>query len=261
MSVPMMAPSRQATVTTRKSLEQDRSPRNDPGETEPPWCPFEALSSSANIPPVVRPTRETQMVDSCYICRRTLVDLDRLNEEVRTRVYLSYFSNARNQIDDQRRKIAFLQRLKDEESGDPHFRINAKQVFGDPKAYEKLMPWIDTLIQISRDSGQPVPEQQTMAEFVQELLTTEHRAGLQMEEGLDRLRSGFAPGGKLPFALDEVRLTVPVDWTLDGYPSFRWRAGQANDREPLRRTPGETSAQVEVTLHLCTTCRRLTSGR
>jgi len=88
------------------------------------------------------------MEDACYLCGRTQVDLDRLNEEIRTRVYLSYFSNARGQIDDERRTIAFLQRLKDEEGGYPHFRINARQVFGDPKAYEKLMPWIDTLVKI-----------------------------------------------------------------------------------------------------------------
>lgn len=199
------------------------------------------------------------MVDSCYICRRTQVDLDRLNEEARTRVYLSYFSNARSQLDDQRRKITFLQRLKDEESGDPHFRINAKQVFGDPKAYEKLMPWIDTLMGIVHDLGHAVPEQRTMAELVNDLLSVEHQTANQMEEGLNDLRSGFASGGKLPYSLEEVHLTVPVDWSVDSS-LVRWRPSQPNDREPLLRNSGDARAKIEVTVHLCTMCRQFTTG-
>ena len=110
------------------------------------------------------------MDDACYLCRRTQLDLDRLNEEIRTRVYLSYFSNLRGQIDEERRKITFLQRLKDEESGDPHFRINAKQVFGDPKAYEKLMPWIDTLIEVVHSRGGAVDDKHSIV--VPRLLVT-----------------------------------------------------------------------------------------
>jgi len=197
------------------------------------------------------------MVDSCFICRRTQVDLDRLNEEIRTRVYLSYFSNARGQIDDQRRRITFLQRLKDEESGDPHFRINAKQVFGDPKAYEKLMPWIDTLIEIVRTTGRSVDEHTTMGELVEELLAAERRTATELEQGLNQVRSGFAGGGRSPFSLEEVRISFPVDWTLEGTP-FTWRSAQTNDREPLQRGVSGSRATVEFVAHLCTVCRRIT---
>jgi hypothetical protein len=198
------------------------------------------------------------MDDSCYICRRTQVDLDRLNEEIRTRVYLSYFSNARGQIDEQRRKITFLQRLKDEESGDPHFRINAKQVFGDPAAYKKLMPWIDTLMEIAHASPKTTTESKTMGELVEELLADERRLTLKLEEGLNQIRGGFATGGRSPLSLDTVSHFLPVDWSVDTYP-IKWQAVQATDREPLHRSPGESKPTVEVQLHICTICQRLTT--
>ena len=196
-------------------------------------------------------------MDSCFICRRTQVDLDRLNEEVRTRVYLSYFSNARGQIDDQRRRITFLQRLKDEESGDPHFRINAKQVFGDPKAYEKLMPWIDQLIEVVRATGRSVDEHKTMGELVEDLLAGERHTATELEQGLNQVRSGFAGGGKSPFALEEVRITFPVDWSMEGSP-IAWRSAQPSDREPLQRAAPGSKPSVEFSIHLCSVCRRLT---
>lgn len=196
------------------------------------------------------------MVDACYICRRTQVDLDHLNEELRTRAYLSYFTNARSQIDDQRRKISFLQRLKDEESGDPHFRINAKQVFGDPKAYEKLMPWIDTLIEVSRSSERPLEDSWTVGNLVEELLTDQRRIASNLEQGMDQLRSGFAGGEKAPLSLESVTYTFPVDWPVDG-PHLKWRAAQANDRPPLQRLPGEGKPVVEMKVFMCTVCRRL----
>jgi len=197
------------------------------------------------------------MVDACYICRRTQLDLDHLNEEIRTRVYLSYFSNARSQIDEQRRKITFLQRLQDEESGDPHFRINAKQVFGDPMAYKKLMPWIDQLIEIV-NAGEKRPDaSSTMAELVQEVLLQERRTISNMEQGLNEVRGGFASGGKSPLSLELVTPAFSVEWTLSGTP-FTWRASQANDREPLRRQPGESKATVEIPIFLCSVCQRIT---
>jgi hypothetical protein len=198
------------------------------------------------------------MDDSCYICRRTQVDLDRLNEEIRTRVYLSYFSNARSQIDEQRRKITFLQRLKDEESGDPHFRINAKQVFGDPMAYKKLMPWIESLMEIAHASPKSPIETQTIGELVEELLTEERRATSKLEEGLNQVRGGFASGGRSPLTLDTVSHFLPVDWSVDAFP-IKWQAGPGGDREPLHRPPGEPKTMVEVQLHICTICQKLTS--
>lgn len=197
------------------------------------------------------------MVDSCYICRRTQVDLDHLNEEIRTRVYLSYFSNARGQIDEQRRKITFLQRLKDEESGDPHFRINARQVFGDPAAYKKLMPWIDTLMDIASSAGKPTENTATIGNLVDELLVAEHRTTSQMEEGLNELRNGFATGGKSPLSLHTVNLDFPVGWTIVGFP-FTWRPSQPSDREPLRRSSSGSNATVEIPVHLCSICQKVT---
>jgi len=195
------------------------------------------------------------MVDACYLCRRTQVDLDRLNEEIRTRVYLSYFSNARTQVDDQRRKHSFLQRLKDEESGDPHFRINAKQVFADPEAYRKLMPWIDTLIETARSSEPRPEENRTIGELVDELLGTEHHRAEALEDGLNQLRNAFTAGDRVPLSLETVTFLFPVNWSIEGY-AIRWHPAQPNDREPLHHTGGESKAMVEVPVHLCSVCRK-----
>jgi hypothetical protein len=196
------------------------------------------------------------MEDACFLCRRTQVDLDRLNEEIRTRVYLSYFSNGRAQVDDQRRRITFLQRLKDEESGDAHFRINAKQVFGDPKAYEKLMPWIDTLLEVVRATGRPVDEKKSMGELVEELLVEERHLAGELERGLDQLRAGFAVSGKQPLRLELVTYSFPVDWSLEGFPS-RWIPSQPGDREPLAHSSPEGRPTVDIPVHLCTVCRKI----
>jgi len=196
------------------------------------------------------------MVDACYICHRTQADLDRLNEEIRTRVYLAYFANTRSQVDDQRRKISFLQRLKDEESGDPHFRINASQVFGDPPAYEKLMPWIDRLIEIARAQRDAPDEKRTIGELVDHLLAEEKHAGAQLEQSLDQLRSRFATSGKAPVSLTEFTLPFPVEWSLEDSPA-KWRASQPSDLEPLRPISGEARSTVDVKVHLCSVCRQL----
>jgi len=196
------------------------------------------------------------MVDSCYICGRTQVDLDRLNEEIRTRAYLSYFSNARSQIDDQSRKITFLQRLQDEESADPHFRINARQVFGDPEAYKKLMPWIETLMEIANARPKRPEDTRSIGELVDELLEQERHAASQMEQGLMELRGGFAQGGKSPLTLEEVTYSFPVEWTIAGSP-FTWRASQPSDREPLQRDPSNSKATVDLPVHLCSICRKV----
>lgn len=196
------------------------------------------------------------MVDSCYICRRTQTDLDHLNEEIRTRVYLSYFSNARSQIDQQQRRIVFLQRLRDEESGDPHFRINAKQVFGDPPAYKKLMPWIDTLIEIANSDESPVPESATIGGLVEQLLNAERLSIAKREQGLNEIRTAFAAGGKPPLTLESVTATFPVEWDLSELP-FTWRASSASDRELLHPSLGESKATVEVPIFLCSVCRKL----
>jgi hypothetical protein len=195
------------------------------------------------------------MEESCYICRRTQVDLDRLNEEIRTRVYLSYFSNARGQIDEQRRKITFLQRLKDEESGDPHFRINAKQVFGDPMAYKKLMPWIDTLMDSANASEKRMDDKMTIGELVDMLLVEERRVISRMDDGLNQIRGGFATGGRFPLSLEIVTHAFPVDWSIAGGP-FKWHTSHANDREPLQMQPGESKPTVEMQLHLCSVCKK-----
>jgi hypothetical protein len=183
------------------------------------------------------------------------VDLDHLNEEIRTRVYLSYFSNARSQIDEQRRKIAFLQRLHDEESGDAHFRINAQQVFGDPLAYKKLMPWIETLMEIVTASEKGRQSSGSMGDLIKELLVEEHRITTSMEEGLNHLREGFATGGRTPLTLIPVKHAFPVDWTIVGFP-FTWHASQANDREPLLRVVGQPKAMIEIPLYICSVCQR-----
>jgi len=196
------------------------------------------------------------MVDSCFVCRRTQVDLDHLNEEIRARVYLSYFSNARGQIDEQRRKINFLQRLQDEESADPHFRINARQVFADPMAYKKLMPWIDTLIEIAGASERRADDPRTIGELVRELLSEQRHVITQMEQGLNEIRAGFATGGRSPFSLEVVTQTFPVEWSIAGSP-FAWQAGQASDREPLQRRAGDSKAMVEIPIYLCSVCLRM----
>jgi len=198
------------------------------------------------------------MEDACYICHRTRTDVDRLNEEIRTRVYLEYFTNTRNQIDHERRKVVFLQRLKDEESTDPHFRINAGQVFGDPPAYEKLMPWIDRLIEITRARGGIAVEKLTIGELVERLLVEEKHLATALEQGLDEVRTRFASSGKLPVSLDEVQLLVPVDWSMADSPA-KWQASQPGDVEPLRSIPGDPRSRVEVTVHLCSICRKLTN--
>lgn len=196
------------------------------------------------------------MVDSCYVCKRTQADLDRLNEEIRTRVYLEYFSNARNQIDEQQRKFAFLQRIKDAEGSDPHFRISAQQVFGDPKAYEKLMPWIETVIQVADAAGLRPDPQRTMGELIEQLLLEERHVAAKMEQGLNQLRSGFASGGKSPFSLQPVSRAFPVEWSLEGYP-FPWQEKESGGPEPLLRQPATSKATVTVPLHLCTVCQEL----
>ena len=198
------------------------------------------------------------MEDACYICHRTRTDVDRLNEEIRTRVYLEYFTNTRNQIDHERRRIVFLQRLKDEESSDPHFRINAGQVFGDPPAYEKLMPWIDRLIEIARARGGMALEKLTIGELVEHLLVEEKHLATALEQGLEEVRTRFADSGRLPVSLDEVKLLVPVEWSMANAPAH-WQASQPGDVEPLRSVPGEPRSRVEVTVHLCSICRKLTN--
>jgi len=200
------------------------------------------------------------MVDACYLCRRTQADLDRLNEETRTRVYLSYFSNAHAQIDEQQRKITFLQRLKDEESADPHFRISAPQVFGDPMAYKKLMPWIETLMEIASPGGARGEVRGTIGELVESLLAQERSTIARLEEGLNQIRGGFASGGKAPFTLHPVSRAFPVEWTVDRR-TFAWRSSQPSDVEPLGRTEGSAPPTVSLPLLLCTVCRSLVGER
>ena len=197
------------------------------------------------------------MEDACYICHRTRTDVDRLNEEIRTRVYLEYFANTRSQVDHERRRIAFLQRLKDEESGDPHFRINAGQVFGDPPAYEKLMPWIDRLIEIALSRGSTVDEKRNIGELVDYLLVEEKHHAAALEQSLDQLRTRFTSDGEVPVSLDEVKLLVPVDWSMSGS-AAQWRSSQPGDVEPLKSVPGDARPSVEVTIHVCTICQKLT---
>jgi len=196
------------------------------------------------------------MEDSCYLCGRTQTDLDRLNEEIRTRVYLSYFSNVHGQIDDERRKLNFLQRLKDEEGGDPHFRISARQVFGDPKAYEKLMPWADKLIEMARESQHSIEERTTIGDLVDQLLQERHNRAAELEQGLNQIRAGFATGGKFPFYLERVAESFPVEWAVS--PSrVTWRPSQSGEREPLQQTAGESKSVVEAPIFLCSVCRKL----
>lgn len=197
------------------------------------------------------------MVDSCYFCRRTQSDLDRLNEEVRAKVYLSYFTNLRGQIDDEQRKIAFLQRLKDEEGGDPHFRIGAPQVFGDPGAYKKLMPWVDTLMEIA-GAGAPRGELRgTIGELVETLLAQGHVRATELEAAMERMRAAFTSGTHSPLSLHEMTHTFPVEWPV-GHVSSTWRSAQPGETEPLRREPGTPGALVDIRLHVCSICRKLT---
>lgn len=193
------------------------------------------------------------MVDSCYLCKRTQTDLDHLIEEIRTRRYLSYFSEARGQMDEQQRKFTFLQRLKEEEGADPHFRINAKQVFSDPMAYKKLMPWIDTLMEIAHSTGVVIDERRTIGELVEVLLVEERRLATRMEQALNQLRAAFAAGGKSPLSLEAVTLTFPVDWSVEGLP-FTWASVATRNPRP---TAGGSRPFVEVSVYLCSICQRI----
>lgn len=196
------------------------------------------------------------MADSCYLCRRTQADLDHLNEETRARVYLSYFSNARSQLDERLQHINFLQRLKDEESGDPHFRINADQVFRDPEAYEKLMPWIDTLIGIARTRPLPEDPSRTMGDLVEELLKDQREDVARKEHAMSQLRAAFATNPRNPILLEPETVAVPVDWPVERE-SFVWSPGRSGESEPLHRTADGRTLTVGVSVHLCSICRTL----
>lgn len=197
------------------------------------------------------------MNDACYLCRRTQVDLDHLNEEIRTRVYLSYFSQARGQLEQQQVRINFLRRLQEEEGGDAHFRIGVAQVFADPAAYRKLMPWIDTLLTIARAAPSAGGDAGTVGETVGRLLEYERGAAAKMEAGLNQIRAEFARGGRLPLTLESRTLEFPVDWGLDPLP-FSWIPDAGGEREPLRRLPAGSGASVEVPIKICSVCARIT---
>jgi hypothetical protein len=196
------------------------------------------------------------MDDACYLCRRTQADLDRLNEETRTRVYLTYFTNARSQIDDLRRRISFLQRLKDEEGGDPHFRINAKQVLADPPAYKKMMPWIETLVEIAHSVELPADDGRAMSDLVGALLAKEHRTASALEDSVNQLRSGFASGERSPLTLELVKLTIPISWTVDRS-VIPWKGDSSSEPEPIRDSPEGRGRSVDLPIHLCTLCKKL----
>jgi len=200
------------------------------------------------------------MVDACYVCGRTQADLDRMNEEVRARVYLSYFSNARGLIDEQHRRITFLQRLKDEESGDAHFRISAAQVFADPAAYKKLMPWIDALMEIERGSLPRAEPNGTIGDLLERLLSRERARTAELEAGLERIRAAFGAGTRSPFALEPWRRAFPVDWAVHDI-ALPWHASEPGEREPLAPAIGSTKPTVEIQLHLCTACRQLVAAK
>lgn len=196
------------------------------------------------------------MDDACYLCRRTQADLDRLNEETRTRVYLAYFTNARGQLDDLRRRIHFLQRLKDEESGDPHFRISAKQVLGDPAAYKKMMPWIDTLTEIAGSVELPADESRTMTDLVVALLAQEHRVAARLEDAVNQMRSDFSSGERSPLVLHSVTLAFPVNWTLDRT-VIHWQARPPTEPEPVHEPKPGSPQTVDIAVHLCSVCEKL----
>jgi len=124
-------------------------------------------------------------------------------------------------------------------------------------AYKKLMPWIDTLMEIARPGGKAAEVQGTIGELVEALLAEERAATSRMEVGLNQIRDGFATGGRSPLSLQTVVHPLPVEWSVDGHP-FVWRASSANDREPLRRDPGAPKSTVDVPLHICTVCQMLT---
>jgi len=196
------------------------------------------------------------MVDACYVCGRTQADLDRLNEEVRARVYLAYFSNARGLIDEQHRRITFLQRLKDEESGDAHFRIGAAQVFADPAAYKKLMPWIDALMEIDRGSVPRTEPSGTLGDLLERLLGRERARTAELEAALERIRTAFGSGTRSPFALEPWSRPFPVDWAVREV-ALPWHPSEPGEREPLASPTDSSKPTVEIRLHLCTVCRRL----
>jgi hypothetical protein len=196
------------------------------------------------------------MEDACYFCRRTQVDLDRLNEETRTRVYLAYFTNARAQIDELRRKITFLQRLKEEEGGDPHFRINAKQVLSDPPAYKKMMPWIDTLVEVANSVELPKDDGRTMADLVGALLAVEHRTATNLEDAVNQLRNSFSSGERSPLTLQPLTVSVPVSWSVDRS-AIHWRQSSSSDIEPIHSSPEAPGHFVDLALHVCSLCRRM----
>lgn len=197
------------------------------------------------------------MEDSCYICRRTRSELDRLNEETRTRVYLQYFTNAHGLLDELNRRTTFLQRLKDEEGGDAHLRINAHQVFADPQAYEKMMPWIGRVMEIAHDSPLVKDSSKSIGELLGGLLAEGHNHARAVEEALDQVRAAFAPGQHAPLALEAVSVVVTAPWVL-GEDAYVWRTTEKSGAEPLRRVAGRPRPELPMPIFLCTICRAIT---
>jgi hypothetical protein len=194
------------------------------------------------------------MPEACYLCRRTQADLDRLNEEIRSRVYLSYFSNARSQLEELQRKIAFLQRLQDEAGTDPHLRLGATLVLGDQASYQKLLPWLGTLAEIVRSHAPPVALEGSVGELAERLLQEVRTLATGVERSLEEVRTAFSPGSGSPLGLKTVGRAFPVRWARE-LREFVWRPTLAGDQDPLQRRPDTVT--VEVPVLVCTVCAKL----
>ncbi len=194
------------------------------------------------------------MADSCYLCRRTQAELDRLNEETRARVYLSYFSNARAQLDDVLQRIGLLERLADEEGGGPYFRQAAGTVFAALDSEANTLPWLRALRNLVPPGA--LDPTGTIEDLVAALIAEHRQRAAALERILADLRSTLASPRKGPLVLEPTNLPVPIDGA--GEPgSLVWSSAGGAGPEPLHRSSDGTRARVDLPVHLCTVCRIL----
>jgi hypothetical protein len=95
-----------------------------------------------------------------------------------------------------------------------------------------------------------------MGELVETLLADERARAGRMEQALNQIRTAFAPSARSPLALESVTVNLPSEWSLAAG-EIAWHGARPSDSEPLRAGADAGRSRVDVTIHLCTICRRL----